>query len=235
MNWKKLLGPLSPGGEALFLPGRATIRPPHLCRSLLAWLRQQNNFSLHTGVDVRSLDIRDGRVQGIDTDSGKFAADACLIAAGPWSAQLVPEAGLDIAPMRGQILAWQTGLSLPPMNIARSDGYAVLRSDGVVLVGSTVEDVGFDAEPTAQARTLLLNRGGEMFPWLRDKEPDHHWAGLRPGAARPLVGRLPLADNLWINAGHFRDGFTCALRSAQLLTALLLDRTPPCDPAPYAP
>jgi glycine oxidase len=76
-----------------------------------------------------------------------------------------------------------------------------------------------------------------MLPKLADMEPVGHWAGLRPGSGDgiPLIGRLPGFDNLYINAGQFRNGLVLAPASAELMKNLLLGETPIVDPRPYAP
>jgi glycine oxidase len=50
----------------------------------------------------------------------------------------------------------------------------------------------------------------------------------------PYVGRHPAVANLFVNAGHFRNGIVLGPASAVLLADLALGRTPSLDPAPYA-
>lgn len=234
-----LLGQLAPASDtALMLPRWGTLRPPRLCRALLAWLQRQPRFSLHCGVRALALPVREQRVTVLQTDRGDYTGDHYLVAAGAWSAFLIDvPATAGIVPVRGQMLAWRTGIvGLPPISMIRNNGfYALVRADGVLLVGSTVEQGGFHVAPTQSVRRLLCRQAGEILPFLADREPDYHWVGIRPGAVRPLIGQSPQADNLWLNTGHFRDGYTGAPASATLLASLLSGSPPPFDPKVYSP
>ena len=65
---------------------------------------------------------------------------------------------MDIRPIRGQILLFK--FDAPPFRqiLLRENLYFIPRLDGHVLVGSTLEDVGFDKSTTAEARDNLLMR-----------------------------------------------------------------------------
>lgn len=70
---------------------------------------------------------------------------------------------------------------------------------------------------------------------LQDYPIEHLWAGLRPGspAGIPYIGRHPELENLYVNAGHFRNGVVLGRASARLAADLIIDREPVVDPAPY--
>ncbi|MGZ5577448.1 MAG: NAD(P)/FAD-dependent oxidoreductase, partial [Methylobacter sp.] len=63
----------------------------------------------------------------------------------------------------------------------------------------------------------------------------NHWAGLRPGTEHgiPYIDRHPEIGNLFINAGHFRNGLAMGPASAQLMADLVLERRPQVAPEPY--
>jgi len=113
--------------------------------------------------------------------------------------------------------------------------YLIPRKDGHVLVGSTLEDVGFDKGTTAEAAHYLHAQAAEIFPLLAHEKPVLHWAGLRPGSPDniPVIGRHPVIENLYVNSGHFRYGVTMAPGSARLLCNMLMDKPQPIDIAPY--
>jgi glycine oxidase len=106
-----------------------------------------------------------------------------------------------------------------------------------VLFGSTLEYTGFDKRTTAVAREELTRAAYELLPGLAELPIEKHWAGLRPGSSdgTPAVGPHPEIDNLYINAGHFRNGVVLGLASAGLLADLLLQRPTALDAAPYLP
>jgi glycine oxidase len=187
--------------------------------------------------EVQKLEIAGDRVVALQTTQGKLAADAYIVAAGAWSKVLLAEhaLNLDIRPIRGQILLFK--FDTPPFKqiLLKENLYFIPRRDGHVLVGSTLEDVGFDKSTTADACESLLRRSREIFPDWRDREPVKHWAGFRPGSPDniPTIGRHPHLANLYANSGHFRYGVTMSLASAELLLNEIEDRPQPFNVKDY--
>jgi glycine oxidase len=104
-----------------------------------------------------------------------------------------------------------------------------------VLVGSTLEDAGFDKSTDAATRQRLQAEAAELLPALADTHPVQHWAGLRPGSPDniPVIGHHPDFENVFVNTGHYRYGVTLAPASAELLADVMEGKTPALDPAPY--
>ncbi len=207
-------------GEGLLLPEVAQVRNPRLLHALRAHVEMQGGVILEQH-EVQKFEIAGERVVALQTTRGKLVADAYIVAAGAWSKMLLGEHALnmDIRPIRGQILLFK--FDTPPFQqiLLRQDLYLIPRRDGHVLVGSTLEDVGFDKSTTIEARDSLLQRVCEIFPDWHGRQPIQHWAGFRPGSPDnvPTIGRHPRITNLYANSGHFRYGVTMSLASAELL------------------
>jgi len=109
------------------------------------------------------------------------------------------------------------------------------RVDGHILAGSTLEDVGFDKETTAEAKIQIMEFAMGLLPGLDELLLAQQWSGLRPGSPDnvPLIGPHADLDNLFLNTGHFRYGVTMAPGSAKLLASLILGETTPIDASPY--
>jgi glycine oxidase len=109
------------------------------------------------------------------------------------------------------------------------------RLDGHILVGSTVEDVGFDKSTDIKTKEQLTAAVFAMLPALRNAEFIQHWSGLRPGSPDniPTISRHPEIDNLYVNAGHFRYGVTMAPISADLIAEIIASQTPSMDMSAY--
>ena len=75
----------------------------------------------------------------------------------------------------------------------------------------------------------------EELMLLEDLEVERQWAGLRPGTERgiPYICQHDEVENLYVHAGHFRNGIVLGAASAELMTDIVLDRVPWCDIAPY--
>ena len=214
------LGDSGRQGAGLLLPEIAQVRNPRLLHALRKRVEMLGAviFEQH---EVQKFEIAGERVVALQTAQGKFGADAYIVAAGAWSKTLLGEHALnmDIRPIRGQILLFK--FDTPPFQqiLLKENLYFIPRRDGHVLVGSTLEDVGFDKSTTVEARDSLLQRVREIFPGWRDRMPVQHWAGFRPGSPDniPTIGRHPRFTNLYVNSGHFRYGVTMSLASAELL------------------
>jgi len=194
------------------------------------------------GLNVDGLVTAGAMVRGVRAAGETLKADEVVIAAGAWSGSFV-ELGpvLPVHPVRGQLVALRTeGAGLRHM-IYSSAGYLNTKADGVTFVGSTQEDVGFDARPTAAGAATLLRSVTRLAPDFTDATFSHMLAGLRPGSpdGLPLIGRLPGWSGISVATGHFRNGVLLAPITAVLITDVLRGghtRRPlaPFDPGRFA-
>jgi glycine oxidase len=223
--------------SALWLPQVAQARNPRLVRSLEAACRQAGvTFMEHLG--ITGFDHAQGEIRAALTVDGEIRARHYVVTSGAWSGALLGEQALDldITPVRGQIILFKTDPGVLGHILYRDGKYLVPRRDGHILVGSTLENVGFEKACTPEAKEALLNFAVDTLPPLQHTELVNHWSGLRPGSPGnlPTIARHPALENLYINSGHFRYGVTMAPASAELLTELLLDRPTTLDALPYA-
>lgn len=224
--------------KAVFMPGVANVRNPRLLRALREALARMANVRIVEHCAVTGFMREDGRVLGVQTAQGEIRAERVVVAAGAWSGELLATLGLalPVKPMKGQMILFKCAEDFLPSMVLAKRRYAIPRRDGHVLVGSTLEDVGFDKTPTEDALDSLRATAVELLPALADAEVVRHWAGLRPGSPDgvPYIGEVPGFEGLWLNCGHFRNGLVLAPASCRLLADLMLGRTPTLDPAPYA-
>ena len=228
---------LEEGSDSLLLPDVAQVRNPRLVQALRKHVEMLGGRIVeHCG--VQGISVEGDRVKSLSTSCGEFSADRYIVCAGAWSKQVLGQHALqlDIKPIRGQMLLFK--FDSPPLrHIVLQDGmYLIPRRDGHLLVGSTLEDVGFDKSTTPEARNSLWQRAQSLLPALRDMPPLQHWSGLRPASPRniPTIGRHPQLQNLYINSGHFRYGVTMAPASAAILLNELNCVVQPFDVSPYA-
>jgi glycine oxidase len=182
------------------------------------------------GALVDRLLIEGDRVAGVGLGEETIPADEVVIAngawAGAWSTPL--EMPIPIRPIRGQLVALRTPGTALRTVIGAGDGYALTKPDGSTIIGTTVEDVGFDARPTAAAISRLLALAPQLAPRLADATVVAAWAGLRPGTADglPLIGRLARWRGVIMAAGHFRHGILLAPVTGELVADLVAHRRP---------
>jgi len=182
------------------------------------------------GAPVDRLLIEGDRVTGVAVGDERVHADEVVIANGSWAGGWSDPLGLPIPihPMRGQLVALRTlGTALRNV-IDAGDGYALTKPDGSTIVGTTVEDAGFDARPTASGVEGLLKLAPQLAPRLADATFSGAWAGLRPGTpdGMPLIGRLSRWRGVLLAAGHFRQGILLAPITGELVADLVARRRP---------
>jgi glycine oxidase len=220
----------------VLLPDVAQARNPRLLQALRARVEKLGGRIVEQ-CEVKEIVTEAGKVKHLATTQADFSADVYIVAAGAWSKVLLGEYALkvDIKPIRGQMLLFKFDAPPLPYIVLQKDIYIIPRRDGHLLLGSTREDVGFDKSTTDEARTMLLQRGAELLPALRDMPVIKHWAGLRPGSPGniPTIGRHPHLPNLYINSGHFRYGVTMSPACVEVLLNTMNNTPQPFDVSPY--
>lgn len=229
---------LSPVAEyGMRLPGTTWLRNPRLMRGLTG-LVHEAGAGFVDGARVLQL-IREGNaVRGVQTDRGVLHAERVVVAAGPWSRELVRPLGVDlpVRPIKGAMLLLQSNRPLLGQLVMAGSHYLIPRADNRMLVGSTVDDAGFDSRTSLGAVRALAQAAVDMVPETANLELENYWAGLRPGSPddRPFIGAAPGIDGLYLNTGHSRNGVVHAPASAEILAAAMTGEEPPIDPAPFA-
>jgi len=222
--------------DALYLPEVAQVRNPRLLRALRQHVESLGGRIIEQCA-VSDMVVENGRVQTLATSNGKFYAQGYIVTAGAWSKEVLGRHALrlDIKPMRGQMLLFKFDVSPLRPIVLQDELYLIPRRDGHLLVGSTLEEVGFDQRTTSEARDMLWQRAQKLLPSLRDMTLVQHWAGLRPASPHniPTIGRHPQLDNLYLNSGHFRYGVTMAPASAEILINEIKGAPQPFDVTPY--
>ncbi|MHB1567488.1 MAG: glycine oxidase ThiO [Acidiferrobacter sp.] len=224
-------------GPSLWMPEVAQVRSPRLLQALAADVRHRGVI-LYEQAPVEALSWRQGRITGLRIGGEECAATMVVVAAGAWSGQFLARYGLTlpVAPVQGQMIALATPVDTLTTMVLQGTRYLIPRRDGLILVGSTLEEVGFERAVTVAARDELMACAQAIMPGLADWPVVHHWAGLRPAspAGIPFIGEHPELRGLYVNTGHFRNGIVLAPASARLLADLMLGRSPWLAPELYA-
>jgi glycine oxidase len=212
------------------------MRNPRLAQALRKSI-ENRGVVLYEHTAVKGLVLGENGVHGVLTDQGEFNADQVVIAGGAWSALLLESIGMNlpVRPVRGQMILYRAEPGVVQCIVLSRDRYVIPRLDGRILVGSTLEDVGFEKATTRAAMQELEAEARRLIPVLANYPIEHHWAGLRPGSPQgiPYIMQHPRIAGLYINTGHFRNGVVLGPASARLLADILLQREPILDPAPY--
>jgi glycine oxidase len=218
------VNPDAPGG--LFIPMHGYVGAGSLTAAAVAGARQH-------GAEVREAHgaIEVSRVPGggvrVRTEAETWETDMAVMAAGSWSSRITVEGAdpVPVHPVRGQLLQVATPAGTVRHIIWGAAGYLVPWPDGSVLVGGTVEDVGFDETSTDEARRGLLEMAAALVPALEGAAVTDMRVGLRPRGPDdlPIVGRSVAVPGLIYATAHYRNGVLLAPLTAQLVRRLVLD------------
>jgi D-hydroxyproline dehydrogenase subunit beta len=197
-----------------------------------------------------------GRCIGVEVAGQVEAAGSVVVAAGPWTPELVDPSGAwrPIRPRWGVVV--ETRLTEPPRHVmeeaemdealgtgsltAETEGtagdraaepqFSLVTAAGTSAVGSTF--LADEPDPAAWAEPLL-RRATEFVPALLEAPIRDVHACARPVAldGRPLVGRIPWIDGLFVAAGHGPWGISTGPASARQVADLVVGRAPDIAPA----
>ena len=208
---------------AVLFPEDAQVRNPRMVTAL-AKGAAKFGAKFQLGNPVTGF-VREGeRVVGVVVNGETLYADAFVIANGCWAGELTAQLGvpMQIGPAKGQIVLVE---AMPPLFERTIDGlgiYIVPRADGKILLGATVEFVGYDKSTTLDGTKQMIDAGIAIAPQLAQATFVQTWAGLRPYARKgPLLGYLPGYDNVVLASGHFKNGILLAPITGQLIAELL--------------
>lgn len=186
---------------------------------------------------LRGGAVRSGTIRGVETTRGLIEAPVVVNCLGSWAnlGGRFPLA-LPIQPARGQMLAFRGPKGLFHRPVMSERAYVVQRADGRLLVGSTVEFVGFEKALTLEGIQTILSGLRRMSSALTRCTFLEAWAGFRPCTpdALPVLGETRI-HGLYVATGHFRHGILLAPITARLMAELILRGRPSHDLTPFSP
>jgi glycine oxidase len=161
----------------------------------------------------------------VTTSDELIESDVVIVASGSWPVATRPSPPPAVKPIRGQLVRLRTQLAVASRVIWGQGCYLVPWRDGTVLVGATVEDVGFDERPTADGVRALLSAAIDLVPSLGDAHFEEVRVGFRPKTndELPYIGRSETMPRVFYALGHYRNGVLLAPLTAVLVADLVLD------------
>lgn len=194
----------------------------------------------HRGVDIVSgspvTGVRktdEGRLE-VTTEKTRYAAAVVVNSAGAWAGQW-PPIQFPARPVKGQMLAVAAPRVLQHV-IRAPEVYLVPRSDGRVLIGSTLEEAGYDKRTDATVIQRMHRAAVELVPALGESRVLEDWAGLRPGTpdGLPILGESKV-PGYFVATGHFRDGILLAPITAQVMGRVIAGKKPEHEISAFSP
>jgi glycine oxidase len=213
---------------ALRIAAHGFVNVPQLVAALVQSARFRG-ASLEVPTEVIRVEPSKAAVKVV-IDGETRECDAVVIAAGSWSSR-VRIAGLppiEVKPIRGQLLhlAWPERMPMPKQVVWAERCYTVPWTDRTLLVGATVEDVGFDERSTVAGIHDLMTAVGEILPAAWQATLKEVRVGLRPATSNnaPFIGPAANSSRVILATGHFRNGVMLAPLTAQMVTRAVNNR-----------
>ena len=207
---------LSPLTRAAIWVPDGVFEPMRLCMSFLATAKA-NGATVSPYTQVEELLLEGRQVTGVrawDRSADRLHdlhAEIVVNASGPWAGEIAAMAGIDVpvVPSPGVMVAMAGRFCQRVLNRcnAASDGDIVVPQRETSIIGTsswTVDDPDYIDIPEDHVR-LLLDRGSEMIPALRQASPRGIFT-----VARPLIGRKKQDEREFSRTfecfDHARDG-----------------------------
>jgi len=222
--------------KAIFWRDAASISNPlAVTRAYAARFAAQGGVLLSG--DARTLS-RSGGHWRVVTDAGALDADQVVVALGPWADDLLRPLGivLPFGYKRGYHRHFHpqgnASLARPVLDIDR--GYLITPMEQGIRLTTGAEFAARDAPPTPVQFDRLMPAAQQLFP-LGSRADARTWLGARPCLpdSRPVIGRAPGHDGLWLAVGHAHWGLTLGPVTGRLIGEMMSGATPFCDPTPY--
>jgi hydrogen cyanide synthase HcnC len=211
---------------------------PFLLVDALREAARQNGVDIFWESQINNITVRNNRVVSVDIDNLELPCHTVINAAGAWAfeiAKMVTEKDLPVKPIKGQCLISEKLPKILNSCITTNDCFIVQKDNGEVLIGSTTEDKGFDAACTLDSLRALSNGAVRCLPVLQQANIKRTWSGFRPGSpdGMPILGPIPGIKGYLNASGHYKTGILTCIITAEILAALLNNKTSPVDINPF--
>lgn len=238
---------------AYWYPQDAQVQPVGAAQMFLA-LAKRRGARIVEGVRVTGGLVHGGRLTGVRTDRGDYAAGSVVNAAGPASGIVGELLGgpIPIEPRRGCVLVASRSSTRIRHKVYNADyvgavgaseaeliASAVIESTegGTVLIGSSRERVGFDDRISPRVYRKLAENALALFPALGDANVIRSYFGFRPYCVDhlPIIGEDHRLPGLFHATGHEGAGIGLAPATGALLADIMTGRTvdePQSDESP---
>ncbi|WP_191603294.1 NAD(P)/FAD-dependent oxidoreductase [Marinomonas algicola] len=175
----------------------------------------------------------------VTTNSGIFYSQHLVVAAGPWSNELINSLGYDfpLFPMRGYHQHFkalkESGISHSMVDIDK--GFVMGPMQQGIRITTGAEITLMDAEKNLGQLSDVLAFAQKVIP-LSAKVDSEPWCGSRPCMPdmKPVIGAAHKHDNLWFAFGHGHQGFTLGPITGRIIEELIHQKTPLVDVAPFS-
>ncbi|QPJ66326.1 MAG: FAD-dependent oxidoreductase [Candidatus Nitrohelix vancouverensis] len=181
--------------------------------------------------NVTGFRLLKDRIESAITDNGEIVGRKIVIAAGSWSPQLGKILGVSVPlkPIKGQMCRLAVEDDALGYTVHGKMTYIAPWREGFgFVVGSTMEDRGYDPSVESDVIQDLIERASQILPCLSRAPLLETWTGLRPAPQdmSPIMGRSARYENLYYSTGHYRNGILQTPNQSDYLADTILKSNP---------
>lgn len=228
---------LSPDYQgAVVIKDQARAMSPGLIGEALAEKARVAGADIHTAA-VNSITPREDGSWSLETDRGALDSTAIVIAAGPWSTELLAPLGLRL-PLeyeRGYHLEFlDPGVTLNNSVMDVEQTFVTSSMANGVRSAGTAEFAGLDTPPNFRRAQVLKQLTKTMLPALNTGNANE-WMGIRPSFpdSLPCIDTAPGFRNLYTAFGHSHYGLGMAPQTGRFVADIVSGIAPNADLTPY--
>ena len=173
------------------------------------------------------------------SDSETYLAQNLVIAAGPWSADLIKPLGYKIPlfPMRGyhQHFKMTDENAFAHSLYDAEKGFVMGAMEQGIRVTTGAEMAQLDAPKNFAQLEAVLSFAKKVLP-LKDAVEPEAWCGARPCLPdmKPIIGPASKHDNLWLAFGHAHQRLTLGPVTGRLIAEMIQGKPLFVDAQPFS-
>lgn len=188
--------------------------------------------------DVKEI-LQDEDGWKIVTNNDTYYSDKLVIAAGPWSNDLIKPLGynLPLFPMRGyhQHFKVNEKNTIHHSMFDMDKGFVMGPMQQGIRITTGAEMTTMNAPKNFGQLETVLKFARKILP-LDDAVESEAWAGSRPCMPdmKPVIGPAPKHDKLWFAFGHSHQGFTLGPMTGRLVEEMIHEKPLLVDIEPFS-
>jgi len=208
----------------------------YLYTTALAADAEKRGANFRYGVAIDGLNRSGERIESIATSTGTIPAEAIVLCAGSYSAELLRplDLNLPVYPVKGYSVTLPITDPACALRVSLTDEsrkIVISRLGNRLRAAGTAEITGHDTTLNKKRAAAVLDGLLALLPKAgKAAAKAEFWTGLRPMTpdGPPVIGATPI-PNLYLNTGHGTLGWTMAAGSGRLLADTIVGKPPSID------
>ena len=212
----------------------AHLYPQKLMKFLLDTCRK-NGVEFNEETEVKSIQLKNGKIDSVSTSSETISGDEFVIAGGSWSPELTKQLGIHLSLLAGK------GYSFTLMNPKDRPAIPSILCEGKVAVTPMGTDLRFggtmeithvrDTKINQKRLQGIVETANSFYPEMNINFPkkEDQWFGFRPCSpdGLPYIGRSSKISNAIIATGHAMMGLSLGPATGLIVSSIVSEKKSP--------